>query len=234
MSLDKIIELNSANFDRWDEQLDEHYELQYNPGNFDSDESESIFFQTNGLLMAIASNFFSFGKFKDQWDTSKCHINFMGQNLLLKSEKMNITFDWGLDRNEFYMDAYIMYPENIRYMTDDFWGLLLELKTLGTFEYTGSGYLSTEERLYFENKTSTVFQMVRNFMLYQVEKMQGTNYQQPPSMDIGRFVLRWHAHTEWRELLEKTCKAFKLLYIINYQLWKISDLARKKSEKRKE
>lgn len=158
-------------------------------------------------------------------------MNYLGQNLLLKSGKMNITFNWGLQGNEFYMESYIMYPENLRYMTDDFWKILLELKDLGVFEYSGSGYLSTQERPFFENKTSTVFQMIRNFMLYQVEKMNGTNYQQPPSMDIGHLTLKWDVEMSWSGLIEKTSKAFKLLYSINYQLWKIDDLANKRAEK---
>ncbi|MGF7232366.1 hypothetical protein [Arachidicoccus sp.] len=166
MSIAKIIESNTPSFDLWDRQLDEHFHAQYHPGDISKEENERIFFQTNELLMDIASNFFIYGKFKDKWDTSKCHLNFSGQNLLLKSEKMTLTFDWGLQGNEFYMDVYIMYPENLRYMTDDFWLMLLELKSMGTFEYSGSGYLTAKERPFFENKTSTIFQLLRNFMLY--------------------------------------------------------------------
>ncbi|MGF7232367.1 hypothetical protein [Arachidicoccus sp.] len=61
--------------------------------------------------------------------------------------------------------------------------------------------------------------------------MDGTNYQQPSSMDIGQFTLKWDANTAWPELIEKSSKAFKLLYSINYQLWKIDDLAKKKAAK---
>lgn len=53
-------------------------------------------------------------------------------------------------------------------MTDEFWMMILELKTLGEFYYQEMGALSAEERPYFENKTSTVFQMIRNFMLFQM------------------------------------------------------------------
>ena len=69
--------------------------------------------------MDIASCLFAYVKFKNKWDTSKCHLNYLVQNLFLKSEKMNLTLDWGLDGNDFYMDAYIMYPEYLRYMTLD-------------------------------------------------------------------------------------------------------------------
>jgi hypothetical protein len=234
MSFEKIIALNATKFEHWEKHLGEHFEAQYHSANTRKEEHERIFFQTNELLMEIASNFFSYGKFKDKWDTSKCRLNYLGQNLLLKSEKMNISIDWGLSQNEFYMESYLMYPENLRFMTDEFWVLLLELKNLGDLEYTGSGYLSVQERPFFENKTSTVFQIIRNYVLYQVEKMNGNNYQQPPSMDVGCLILKWNINISWEELLEKTCKAFKLLYTMNYQLWKIDDLAKKKQNKSNE
>ncbi|MDB5141168.1 MAG: hypothetical protein JWR12_3084 [Mucilaginibacter sp.] len=231
MTIDKIIESNTKKFELWEKQLSEHFEAQYHPGNLSKEENERIFFQSNELLMSIADNFFTYGKFKDKWDTSKCHLYYSGQNLLLKSEKMNITFDCGLQENEFYIQSYIMYAENIRYMTDDFWTMLLELKSLGELEYSGSGSLSAKERPYFENKTSAVFQIIRNFILNQVGMVNGTDYQQPSSMDIGHLTLKWNTDTAWADLLENTCKAFKLLYSMNYQLWKIDDLAKKKMKK---
>ena len=133
----------------------------------------------------------------------------------------------------FYLESHIIYAENLRYMTDDFWRMLLELKGLGVFEFSGMGSLSVEERQFFENKTSTIFQIIRGFMLYQFEKMNGSNYQQSPSMELGQLVLKWDFNTSWPILLEQSCKAFKLIYNINYSLWKIEDLAKKKSLKNK-
>jgi len=119
---------------------------QYNPNDINKKEHERIFFQTNELLIDIASSFFVYGKFKDKWDTSKCNLNYSGQNLLLKSEKMDITFNWSLAGNEFYMDSFIMYPGSLRYMTDDFWSVFIELKGLGKFKYFGSGHLNGQKR----------------------------------------------------------------------------------------
>ncbi len=68
-------------------------------------------------------------------------------------------------------------------------------------------------------------------MLFQVEKMNGANYQQPNSPELGQFIIKWSFETGWETLLEESCKSFKLLYNINYQLWKIADLARKKALK---
>lgn len=35
---------------------------------------------------------------------------------------------------------------------------------------------------------------------------------------------------KWPDFLERACKASKLLYNLNYQLWKISNLAGKKMQ----
>jgi len=229
MDLDKIISLNTPKFDLWDRQFDEYLRAQYEPHELSQDENERIFFQSNELLMDIASSFFSYGKFKDKWDTSKCYAHIFGQSLLLKSEKMDLTFQWGADRDCFYLESYIICAENLRYMTDDFWELILALKKQGEFAFSGMGGLNMEERAYFENKTSAIFQMIRNFMLFQTEKMNGSNCQQPPSLELGHFTIKWNFKTDWETLLVETCKTFKILYAINYQLWKITDLANKKS-----
>lgn len=231
MTIAKLIETNKQKFEIWDEQLEEHLDLLYSSSDYSDSERERIFYQSNQLLMSIAENFFKYGKFKDTWDNSKCYLNFLGQNLLLRSEKMNITFSWGLDANDFFLECSIMYPENLRYMNDNFWSELLVLKSLGQFEFTGSGYLNSKERPFFENKTSTIFQMVRNFMLYQTEKMDETNYRLPPSMDMGQLILKWDVNIDFEVLLEQSCKAFKALYSLNYQLWKISDLDKKAKKK---
>jgi hypothetical protein len=178
--------------------------------------------------MAIAQNFFAYGKFKDTWDTSKCSANLFGQHLLLRSEKMNIIFYWGLDDANFYLETHIKAPENLRYMTDSFWSNILELKELGEFEFSELGSLNETQRPLFENNTSVVFQMIRNFMLYQVEKMEGLNDQQPPSMEMGQLILKWNIETPWENLLKQSSEAFKRLYAINYSLWKVGNLHQKK------
>jgi hypothetical protein len=229
----KPIAANTPDFDNWSRQLEEHIEAQHRPDKLSVEENERIFFQTNELLMDIAGSFFSYGKFKDSWDNTKCHAYVFGQSLLLKSQKMDLTFHWGVDRNVFYLESYIIYPENLRYMTDEFWTMLLDLKALGEFEFTGLGSLTVGERPFFENKTSTIFQMIRNFMLFQIDKMNISQFNQPTSMDLGQFILKWDFETGWSNLLEKSSRAFKLLYTLNYQLRKIADLAQKKSLREK-
>lgn len=70
---------------------------------------------------------------------------------------------------------------------------------------------------------------MRRFMLFQVEKMNESNFQQPTFMEMGQLMLKWDFNTGWDNLIQQSCKAFQLLYKLNYQLWKISNLAKKKS-----
>ncbi|RKR81899.1 hypothetical protein BDD43_2060 [Mucilaginibacter gracilis] len=222
-----LINKNQPDFETWEHQLGEHLQLLYEPGTVDEDDRVRIFYQTNELLIGIAKNFFTYGKFKDEWDNSKCSMFPFGQYLLLRSKKMDIAFHWGVEWNHFYLEAPVLYSENIRFMTDDFWTALLELKSLGEFEFTGGGRLNAKEKPYVENKTSTVFQMIRSFMLFQVDQMSG-DYPHYTSLDLGSLIIKWPMSKDWPALLEHACKAFRLMYNLNYQLWKISDLAAKK------
>ncbi|WP_158825685.1 hypothetical protein [Mucilaginibacter lacusdianchii] len=227
MDIDKIIAQNAYKQPDWDHQLDEYLQMQFDSGSINKEKKEHIFFQSNELLMDIAANFFSYGNFKDKWDTSKCQSNFAGQVLLLKSEKMDLTFYWGTNEENFYLETYIYHAQNIRFMTDEFWSMILELKKYGKYEFSPMGRVKATEKPYFENKTSTVFQILRTFMLYQVEKMNQSNFGQSEFMELGQFTIKWPFHTDWDTLLEQACKSFKLLYMLNYKLWKISDLANK-------
>jgi hypothetical protein len=165
----------------------------------------------------------TYGKFKDDWHTSQCSIVPFGQYLLIRSKKMDIVFNWGVELNDFYLEAYLVYAENLRFMTDDFWGNLLELKSLGKFEFSGGGGLNKVQRPYFENKTSTIFQIIRTFMINQTERMNNGNCQ----WEYGTLALKWAIDNNWNLLLKRACKAFQLMYQLNYQLWKVSDLTKK-------
>ncbi len=229
-TIDNLITKNRPNFELWERQLGEHLLSQYEPEAIESKaEEERIFFQTNELLIDIADNFFAYGKFKDSFDTSKCNLFPFGQYLYLRSEKMDITVNWGVEYNDFYLEASLMYSENIRFMTDDFWQSILDLKGLGAMTLTGGGGLNSQQRPFFENKTSTIFQIIRTFMINQMERMASSDYGM--QWEYPSLTIKWEMDHDWASLLEKASKAFKLIYAINYQLWKFSDLAEKKQKR---
>jgi hypothetical protein len=229
MEIDKIVQLNAAKFTKWEEQYQEFLFENFNPGSVSKEESERIFFQTNELLIDVANNFFACGKFKDTWDTSKCSLYYTGQYLLLKSQKMDIEFDWGLQEDRFFLQCYIHNGVNLRYMTDSFWQNLLDLRELGDFEFIPQFSLNTQERAYFENKTSALFQLIRNFMIERAAAMNKGSHPYNGHINTGDLRLTWPPGLAWAELLAHACGAFKLLYTISYQLWKVDDLKRKKN-----
>ncbi len=139
------------------------------------------------MLSNIAANFFTVGKFRNNWDTSLCSVFPYGQYLILRSEKMGIEFHWGVDRDCFYLETHLEHAENIRHMTDDFWLTLLKLRDTGEFELLGGGGLDRSQRPYFENKTSFVFQLIRTFMINQTHAMNDGNC----SWEYPRLVIKW-------------------------------------------
>jgi hypothetical protein len=63
-------------------------------------------------------------------------------------------------------------------------------------------------------------------MINQMERMTSGDYGM--QWEYPSLTIKWEMDHDWASLLEKASKAFKLIYTINYQLWKISDLADKK------
>src|SRR5665213_1726325 len=224
MDIKKLIKLNELSFDGWAEKYEEFLFGNYHADKVGKAESERIFFQTNELLISIANNFFAYGRFKDQWDTSKCSFHYLSQYLFLKSSKMDVEWRWGLDSSNFFLECYLHNGHNIRYMTDNFWKNLLDLKALGDFEFLPQHSLSVQKRTFFENKTSTVFQLIRNYMVDQIAAMNSGSNRPNVFIDTGCIRLTWPPGNGWPDLLERSCRAFKLFYSINYQLWKVSHL----------
>jgi hypothetical protein len=229
MNIEGIIDKSMTSFSRWDQHFKEYKELQERILDFSDTEHERVFYQTNDLLFDIAKCFFAFGNFKDTWDTSGCYINVCGQNLLLKSQKLGLTFHWGLESDEFYLYTHFSSPDNLRYMTDEFYTNLLKLKACGNLIYRENGRLDKKERPYLENQTSDVFCIIRNYLLVQVARMNNINKSCPPDMDLGSLEIRWNISEGWHKLLKDSCSAFKILYKLNYSLWKIDDIAAKKN-----
>lgn len=229
MRIEKIIENKEEKFDLWSSQLSEHLELRYSDKNIDEAERKRIFYQTNELLLELSECFFHYSKFKDNHDNTYCDTFPFGQCIILKSLKMNQRFDWGIEKDKFYLDFYVMYPENIKYMKDDFWKGFLRLEEYGDFKFIENGGISKEHRKKFKNKTSNVFRIIRNSILFQIDLENPENWQMSSEQELGWLRVEWDYKTKWSDLIEQSCKSFKELYFISYNLWKISDLKNKKN-----
>lgn len=183
-------------------------------------EETDIFFQTNEMLGILSKIFIKAGNFMDTMDSSKCSMHVYGQYLLVRSEKMNITFDWGVEHDYFYLESYLGHADKLRYMDDEFYRSLLELKALKNFEYRLNGTLSKDQKPYYENKTSLIFGLIRNYMLHQDEKLNSEDFRLRASFDPGNLSVKFPFELGWDAIIREAGHAFKLMYRLNYLLWK--------------
>lgn len=222
MKIEKIINLNSKKFENWSQQMLLQNRKSTNYNDLKDIERDKIFYSTNEMLFEIAQCFFRYGNFRDEWDTSRCQLNVDGQNLILRSKKMNQEFLWGLGYNKFYIECHLYNVKNLRYMTDDFWEKILELNNYGEIKFNENLALNSNQKKQFGNNTSNVFRLIRNYILFLDEKLNYNACKNDLEMDLGWFEIQLDSGSSWKNLLENSCKAFKNLYQINYQLWKIT------------
>jgi len=227
MNIKDLISKNTAKFDEWDIKLKSHIDITYNREIFSEKEQIDIFYQTNQLLIEIAKNFYEYGKFKDTWNDFKCSLDIYGQTIYLKSIKTGIDFKWGVYQNCFFLESYIHYPENLKYMNDDFWRLILDLSEYGEFSFVENCGIGSEEKHYFNNKKSNLFRLMRNYIITDIEIYKSAKEKSISLIELGWLETKWKFGTDWKILIENSCRVFKILYSLNYQLWKISDLKKK-------
>lgn len=224
LEIKKIVAKNVENFEKWDSYLASHIDAASNIDNISEMESLVIYHQINELLRDIAKNFYEYGRFKDSWDDNRFMSNVYGQFLSLKSLKTEQVFDWGVFQDTFYLETYISHPGNLKYMGDNFWKELLELSEYGDFSFVENAGISSKESRYFNNKKSNLFRLMRNYFLRDIENM----YLHKSELDLGWLEIKWEFGTPWETLIENACKAFRIMYGLNYKLWKVTDLKNKR------
>ncbi len=219
---------HSRDINKLDLLFESYIRLTNYPADFSNDEGLKVIYDTNDLLMHLANPFFEYGRFKDTWDNSNFYMNANGQNLLFKSIKTDHTFDFGIDRENFYLRSYVSYPENLKNMGDEFWSLVLQLSEYGDFGFVENSVIGSKEARYFNNKKSNLFRLLRNYFLYDINNMDLEAHQRNFDMDLGWFEIKWRFGTPWIGIMKNGSYAFKALYQLHYDLWKINDLRDKK------
>jgi len=186
-----------------------------------NEEITDIFFQTNEMLSILLQNLLKAGHFKDKIDSSKCGMHVYGQYLVVRSEKMNVTFEWGIEHDYFYLENNLGNAEKLRYMSDQFYNILLELKSLDNFEFRLNGKLDHHQKPYYENKTSLIFGLIRNYILHQSEKLNSEDFPSQGNFDPGILMVKFPFEIGWSTIIKNAGHAFKQIYRLNYLLWKV-------------
>jgi hypothetical protein len=133
------------------------------------------------------------------------------------TDTTDIGITLGLFR-DFYLATEIVCPHNLKFMKDDFWKLLFELSTIGKFGFKEKEKPDKSERTKYPhlfNKTGNFYKLLRNYFLYET----GTLREYRP-LQLGYIGVSWENKTNFTELIPKFCKTFKLMYELNFMLWK--------------
>lgn len=178
-------------------------------------------------LAKIFEECLSYGSFKDEWDYDKFYELLYGPELIIKSVKTNCDYRLGLDDKGLYLSMDLNYSENLRYMDDSFWKMLLLLSDFNGFQYEEYEFIRSERRnefseLFKANK-SMIYRIMRKYIFDQTE----THSQYRPG-SVGEFKIISEFTEDFSLSVKKFCEAFKIMYKLNYELWKITDLKNKK------
>ena len=232
MDINNLVIENKSKFEKWEKILTTHFDKLMNFDKYSQDERFTIFDDTNELLIDFANIFYKYGRFKDEWDDSKCSQIVYGQNIYLKSMKTNHTFDWGVYEDNFVLRSYISYPENFKYMSDDFWTSLMELIQYGDFSFVENSGLNKEDKKYFNSNKSNLFRLLRNYFLHDIKNINLSEINRDFEMDLGWLEVKWSFDTKWEDLIINASKTFKIMYKLNYKLWKIDNFKTKENNKK--
>lgn len=232
--IEKILKLGTSKYEQWQESVDFYIDTLFRSEKYSSEESIDAVHKVNLLFKDFADLFYKYGMFKDNFDDDYFRMHPGGQYLILKSNKTNFSIDIGIDvfNGTFYLSSTIDSFKNMKYMDDSFWLQVLSLNDVGTFKFQENNCISVKEERYFNGKKSTLFKLLRNYMIFEIEHLE-RDEEVDQNISLGYWVIEWKIDNSWEYLLTKSCEAFKIIYNLNYQLWKFSDIRQKQKAKSK-
>jgi len=224
--LASIIHKNVGNFERWIDAINNHHTIRHSGKEFTPTELHNLSVATSNILAEISNLFFEYGNFKDEFDNGSMYHYIYGPNLIIKSIKTNTTYNLGVDERGIYISANLRYPENLKDMDDQFWQNLLKLTELGKFEFIEHEWFDDKTKKkhpeLFLTKKSTIFRILRKYFIDISEDKEVGN--------VGEPQITWTSEYDFEDIIIECCLAFKLLYKLNYSLWKIEDLKKKRKK----
>jgi hypothetical protein len=225
--LDLLLKSNASKIDHW--------KIAINTFNDLFQQDEEVDFETKNNLRENAANalgdisnlFFKHGAFKDTFDNKYMSLNIYGLDVIIRSQKTESIYYFGIDRTRIYLTTQLRYPENIRFMEDSFYWEILNLKVLGEFNLEENGsHPSKLKKMYpkfFNNSKSNIYRLLRNNIVDSTLDEQ--------IREVENFKISWPSDINLTEFITKSSLAFKVLYKLNYELWKVHDFKRTKKSK---
>lgn len=219
---------NSSNYETIIEGVNAYLNLKYSDNKINDEE---IYQTTINCVKAFATIFeecLSYGNFKDNWNYDEFYQHFQGPELVIKALKTNCDYRLGIDNKGLYISTDLRYNKNLRYMDDNYWKLLLSLTEFEGFEYEEYEFINKERRnefpeLFKANK-SIIYRIMRKYIFDSIDK--DSNYD---SGTVGEFKIVAKIDADLSDTLKKFRETFKIMYKLNYELWKVTDLKNKKA-----
>lgn len=132
-----------------------------------------------------------------------------------RSKKIEGEFDFGLYDGKLCLDTYFVHPYRIKFMSDEFWGHLIELNKCGDCSFVENAGLSGEGGKLltkYSSSKSNVFNIVKNYLLLEIHG--------GGSGDLGGLEVSWSLDVDREELLLNGATALFHMYKMNYLLYR--------------
>lgn len=212
--------LNAAN-ETWDSVLDLFIESRFSePVSMDEGRRDHAL---SGLIALLGDSLHlaeKDAKVRDKWQGQMVSLIVYGAVIHMRSERTTTSFDFGFDNRGFFFEVAPRYLKNLRHMGDDFWALIVQLTQQENFELViherSSGDLADKAQRLLPNKKSRLFSLLREYM---IQALTDSHF------GLGSFAslaFYWPYDANPERLLQELAAAFKAVWTIDYQLWKVS------------
>lgn len=223
--IEKLISKNESKLHEWTKIINSFPKV----NSSENSEKESVddIYKLVNVFSGITEFVISFGRFKDEFEYDRFYANYYGPELIINSIKTKSTFYLGIDETGIYLRSHLRNNYNIRNMEDKFWLDLLSLYNYGRFKLEeGEGFDKKNQREFpdiFNVKKSIIFNIFRKFFVDVI--LEKDNYYKYDIVgDFGDLKISWNENFGLDKIIEELCYVFKILYSLNYKLWKIEDL----------
>lgn len=228
--LKKIVDDNFDNYENWSKTLNGYLRDPYSKGKISQDDAVKQIYSVVDILAKLTKSCISYGNFKDTFEYDNFHQNFYGPELIINSEKTKTAYKIGLDNKGLYIRTYLKNNFSLKNMDDKFWLSLLSLHNYGDFELVENEHFGKETlKKYpelFNNQKGTIFRLFRKYFVSFLTE-DDRNRRKDVIGNLGDLQVTWNFNFGLDKIVEECCEVFKILYKLNYDLWKIEDVKTK-------
>lgn len=222
--IEKLIAEHEDKLNEWVDSINRHTNLLDSYLDFSTEEAVDITMDAVQVLAGLADISISYGNFKEQFEHKDFRPTFIGPELIINAEKTGTTYLLGMDSEGIYINTYLKWAENIPYMDDRFWNDLMGLQDFKGFELLQSEEVGHQIKAkyprQFASSKSMLFRFFRKYF------MDITQYDDLGS--LGDLQVKWSFDHGIEDIITELATVFKVLYQLNYSLWKVGDLRAKK------